>query len=57
MAVLVIAHTYYSAGGIFDMTSELIDLHLALDLVETPPLIRAFAERLGDEEFEIGSAS
>ena len=48
LSVLVIAHTYDPGGGIFDMTSELIDRHLAVNVRGTLLLIRAFAERLGD---------
>jgi 3-oxoacyl-[acyl-carrier protein] reductase len=48
VSALVIAHTYDSGGGVFDMTSELIDRHLAVNVRGPLLLIRSFAERLGE---------
>jgi 3-oxoacyl-[acyl-carrier protein] reductase len=47
-ALLVIAHTYDAGGGIFEMTPELIDRHMAINVRGSLLLMRAFAERLGD---------
>jgi 3-oxoacyl-[acyl-carrier protein] reductase len=48
LLALVIAHTYDPGGGIFEMTSELIDRHMAVNVRATLLLLCAFAERLGD---------
>jgi 3-oxoacyl-[acyl-carrier protein] reductase len=48
LSVLVIAHTHDSGGGIFEMTPELIDRHLAVNVRGPLLLIRAFAERFSD---------
>jgi 3-oxoacyl-[acyl-carrier protein] reductase len=48
LSVLVIAHTHDSGGGVFDMTPELIDRHMAVNVRGSLLLIRAFAERYSD---------
>jgi 3-oxoacyl-[acyl-carrier protein] reductase len=45
---LVIAHTYDPGGGLFDMTPELVDRHMAINVRGSLLLMRAFAERIGD---------
>jgi 3-oxoacyl-[acyl-carrier protein] reductase len=40
---LVIAHTYDSGGGVFQMTPELIDQHMAVNVRASLLLIRSFA--------------
>lgn len=46
LSALVIAHTHDAGGGIFEMTPELIDRHLAINVRGSLLLVRAFAERL-----------
>jgi 3-oxoacyl-[acyl-carrier protein] reductase len=46
LSALVIAHTYDSGGGLFDMTAEHIDRHLAVNVRAPLLLMRSFAERL-----------
>ena len=48
ITALVVAHTCDEGGGIFDLTPELIDRHLSVNVRGTLLLLRAFAERLGD---------
>jgi 3-oxoacyl-[acyl-carrier protein] reductase len=48
LSALVIAHTYDAGGGLFDMTPELIDRHLAVNVRGSLLLMRAFAEHLND---------
>jgi 3-oxoacyl-[acyl-carrier protein] reductase len=45
---LVIAHTYDPGGGLFDVTPELIDRHMAINVRGSLLLLRAFAERISD---------
>ncbi len=49
ITALVVAHTYDSGGGVFEQTPELIDRHLSVNVRGTLLLLRAFAERLGDQ--------
>lgn len=46
LSALVIAHTHDSGGGLLEMTPELIDRHLAVNVRGSLLLMRAFAERL-----------
>ena len=46
ISALVIAHTYDPGGGVFEMTPELVDQHMAVNVRGPLLLIRAFAERL-----------
>jgi 3-oxoacyl-[acyl-carrier protein] reductase len=48
ITALVVAHTCDEGGGIFDLTPELIDRHLSVNVRGTLLLVRAFAERLDD---------
>lgn len=48
ITALVIAHTCDEGGGVFELTPELIDRHLSVNVRGTLLLLRAFAERLGD---------
>jgi 3-oxoacyl-[acyl-carrier protein] reductase len=50
LSALVIAHTYDSGGGLFEMTPELIDRHMAINVRGSLLLMRAFAERFGGSE-------
>ena len=45
---LVVAHTVDEGGGVFDLTPELIDRHLSVNVRGTLLLVRAFAEQLAD---------
>ncbi len=45
---LVIAHTYDPGGGVFELTAELIDRHMAINVRGSLLLLRAFAEHLSD---------
>ena len=47
ISALVIAHTHDSGGGLMDMTPELIDRHLAVNVRGSLLLMQAFARRLG----------
>lgn len=49
ITALVVAHTCDEGGGVFEMTSEVIDRHLSVNVRGTLLLVRAFAERLGDQ--------
>ncbi len=46
LSALVIAHTYDAGGGLFDMTPEVVDRHLAINVRAPLLLMRAFAERI-----------
>src|ERR1700680_3772576 len=46
LSALVIAHTYDPGGGLFEMTPELIDRHMAINVRGSLLLMRAFAERI-----------
>jgi 3-oxoacyl-[acyl-carrier protein] reductase len=46
ISALVIAHTYDPGGGLFEMTPELIDRHMAINVRGSLLLMRAFAERI-----------
>lgn len=48
LSALVIAHTYDAGGGVFEMTPELIDRHMAVNVRGSLLLIRAFAERVSN---------
>jgi 3-oxoacyl-[acyl-carrier protein] reductase len=48
LSALVIAHTHDPGVGIFEMSPELIDRHLAVNVRGSLLLMRAFAERLSD---------
>jgi 3-oxoacyl-[acyl-carrier protein] reductase len=48
VTALVVAHTCDEGGGVFDLTPDLIDRHLAVNVRGTLLLLRAFAERLGE---------
>jgi 3-oxoacyl-[acyl-carrier protein] reductase len=48
LSALVIAHTYDPGGGLFQMTPELVDRHLAINVRGSLLLMRAFAERVRD---------
>ena len=48
ISALVIAHTCDAGGGVFDLTPELIDRHLAVNVRGALLLLRAFARRLSD---------
>lgn len=47
LSALVIAHTYDPGGGLFEMTPQLIDRHMAINVRGSLLLIRAFAEHIG----------
>lgn len=47
ISALVIAHTHDSGGGLLEITPELIDRHMAVNVRGSLLLLRAFAERLG----------
>jgi len=49
ISALVLAHTYDSGGGIFEITPESIDRHLAINVRGNLLLMRAFAERLRND--------
>jgi 3-oxoacyl-[acyl-carrier protein] reductase len=49
LSALVIAHTYDAGGGLFEMTPELIDRHMAINVRGSLLLLRAFAERISDQ--------
>jgi 3-oxoacyl-[acyl-carrier protein] reductase len=46
ITALVVAHTYDERGGVFELTPELIDRHLTINVRGTLLLLRAFAEGL-----------
>jgi 3-oxoacyl-[acyl-carrier protein] reductase len=46
LSALVLAHTHDVGGGLFDVTGEGIDRHLAINVRGSLLLMRAFAERL-----------
>jgi 3-oxoacyl-[acyl-carrier protein] reductase len=48
LSALVIAHTYDPGGGLFEMTPELIDRHMAVNVRGSLLLMRAFAERISE---------
>jgi 3-oxoacyl-[acyl-carrier protein] reductase len=48
ISALVIAHTYDPGGGLFDITPQLIDRHMAINVRGSLLLVQAFAERIGD---------
>lgn len=48
LSALVIGHTYDPGGGLFEMTPELIDQHMAINVRGSLLLMRAFAERISD---------
>lgn len=48
LAALVITHTYDPGGGVLQMTAELIDRHMAVNVRGSLLLIRAFAEQLSN---------
>jgi 3-oxoacyl-[acyl-carrier protein] reductase len=48
VTALVVAHTVDEGGGVFEVTPELINRHLAVNVRGTLQLLRAFAERLTD---------
>jgi 3-oxoacyl-[acyl-carrier protein] reductase len=50
LSALVIAHTFDSGGGVFEMTAELIDRHMAVNVRGSLLLMRAFAERLREHQ-------
>jgi 3-oxoacyl-[acyl-carrier protein] reductase len=50
LSALVVAHTYDPGGGVFDITPQLIDRHMAVNVRGSLLLIRAFAEHLGDRQ-------
>jgi 3-oxoacyl-[acyl-carrier protein] reductase len=49
VSALVLAHTYDPGGGLFEMTPELIDRHMAVSVRGSLLLMRAFAARMCDE--------
>jgi 3-oxoacyl-[acyl-carrier protein] reductase len=49
VSALVLAHAHDSGGGLFDITSESIDRHLAINVRGNLLLMRAFAERTRDD--------
>src|SRR5947209_651019 len=48
LSALVLAHTYDPGGGVFEMTPELIDQHMAINVRGSLLLMRAFAEHLSE---------
>jgi 3-oxoacyl-[acyl-carrier protein] reductase len=48
LSSLVIAHTYDRGGGLFDLSVEEVDRHLAINVRASLLLLRTFAERLRD---------
>jgi 3-oxoacyl-[acyl-carrier protein] reductase len=48
LTALVVAHTCDEGGGVFDVTPELIDRHLSVNVRATLLLLRAFAEQFAD---------
>ena len=50
ISALVLAHTYDSGGGVFEITPESIDRHLAINVRANLLLIRTFAERIREHE-------
>lgn len=48
VSALVLAHTYDSGGGVFDITPESIDRHLAINVRGSLLLMQAFAEGIRD---------
>jgi 3-oxoacyl-[acyl-carrier protein] reductase len=46
LSALVIAHTYDPGGGLFEMTPDLVDRHMAVNVRGSLLLMRAFAERI-----------
>ena len=48
ISALVLAHTYDAEAGLFDLTPERIDRHLAVNVRGSLLLLRAFAEQLGN---------
>lgn len=49
ISALVVAHTYDSGGGLFEVTSESIDRHMAVNVRGSLLLMRAFAERIRND--------
>ena len=49
LSALVIAHTHDSGGGLLDVTGEMIDTHLAVNVRGSLLLMRAFVEQLPPE--------
>ncbi len=49
VSALVLAHTHDSGGGLFDITPEMIDRHLAINVRGNLLVMRAFAERIRDD--------
>jgi 3-oxoacyl-[acyl-carrier protein] reductase len=50
LSSLVIAHTYDSGGGLFDLSAEHIDRHLTVNVRASLLLLKTFAERLRDSQ-------
>src|SRR5947209_467260 len=48
LSALVIGHTYDPGGGLFAMTADVIDRHMAINVRGSLLLLRAFAEHLGE---------
>ena len=48
LSALVIAHTHDCGGGLLEMTPELIDRHMNVNVRGSLLLMRAFAERITD---------
>jgi 3-oxoacyl-[acyl-carrier protein] reductase len=48
LSALVIAHTHDRGGGLLEMTAELIDLHLDINVRGSLLLMRAFVEQISD---------
>jgi 3-oxoacyl-[acyl-carrier protein] reductase len=46
LSALVLAHTFDSGGGLLDVTSELIDQHMAVSVRGSLLLMKAFVEQL-----------
>jgi 3-oxoacyl-[acyl-carrier protein] reductase len=48
VSALVLAHTYDAGQGLFEVTSESVDQHMAVNVRSFLLLMRAFAERIRD---------
>lgn len=49
VSALVLAHAHDSGGGVFEITPESVDRHLAVNVRANLMLIRAFSERIRDD--------
>jgi 3-oxoacyl-[acyl-carrier protein] reductase len=50
VSALVLAHAFDAGKGLFEVTADLIDRHMAINVRGFLLLMRAFAERLRDED-------